>query len=342
MSGVTALPVIATLGARPALPFVLETRPFDSEGQLVQTILERLNSLQELATQSQNELVNLRRLNVEILEAMRQQPPRPEPVAPPPTTRVETAQRINLRLLGPFQAAVGESPIVSWPGKKARLLLAYLAMERGRMVPKDLLIELFWPGARSDRGANNLSIAIYQIRTSIAAISQQATQAVIVRQGLYGLDPALVDVDLWHLQSDLEKARQALERRESDRVHEHLLSAVGFYRDELLASDLYEEWTMEPRRTLGAACHKALAWLALESSEQGEWPGVLDFSRRMLQHDPCDEAAHRLLITAYWKMGNRRQAQQQYELCKEALDSELSVEPSEETRLLYAQVTKAG
>jgi DNA-binding SARP family transcriptional activator len=203
------------------------------------------------------------------------------------------------------------------------------------MVPKDVLIELFWPGARADRGANNLSIAIYQIRSSLAAVSAEAAQAITVRQGLYGLDASRVEVDLWELQAGLEKARHALlEQKDRATIQALLRSAVDLCRGELMASDPYEEWIVEPRRTLGAAWHQALTWLATDASIQADWLGVLDFAGQIVQRDPCDEAAHRLLINAHLRMGNRSQAAQQYQACVEILQNELGVRPSRETLAL--------
>jgi DNA-binding SARP family transcriptional activator len=334
MLGDIGRPPVATVGAYTALPFVLET-PSVSEISLLGAIIERLERLQDIAARSEVELTSLRRQNSELLDtvsrgfAMRlvdstpPVPPAVEELAPP---------KLRLRLLGPFEARVGNTAIATWPGRKARLLLAYLALERGRMVPKDVLIELFWPGARADRGANNLSIAIYQIRSSLAAVSAEAAQAVTVRQGLYGIDAARVEVDLWELQAGLDQARHALQEQKDKATIQALLSAaVDLCQGELMASDPYEEWLTEPRRALNAAWHQALVWLATDASIQEDWAGVLSFAGQILHRDACDEAAHRLLINAHLRLGNRAQALQQFQVCVEVLRNELGVRPSKET-----------
>jgi DNA-binding SARP family transcriptional activator len=58
---------------------------------------------------------------------------------------------------------------------------------------------------------------------------------------------------------------------------------------------------------------------------------VLDFAGQILQRDSCDEAAHRMLISAHLRLGNRSQAAQQYQVCVETLRDELGVRPSPET-----------
>jgi DNA-binding SARP family transcriptional activator len=338
MPGEALLSPVAVLGARPALPFTLETRSTHATAletprpDLIQVILNRLDLLQAISERSQLELTNLRELNAEILQAVNQRPAAPLPA---PDIAVDSRpavnQKLTLFLLGPFEARVGDRPVASWPGRKARQLLAYLALEKGRMVPKDVLIELFWPGARADRGANNLSIAIYQIRSSLAAVSREASEAITVRQGLYGIEMEGVGVDLWDLQAHLDQARRALERDDKPSVRAHLKDAVALCRGELMASDPYEEWTAEPRRRFNAAWHQALAWLATEASTQREWPSVVDYAGQILGRDACDEGAHRMIVNAHLMMGNRSLALQQYRACVEILRRELGVHPSPET-----------
>jgi DNA-binding SARP family transcriptional activator len=343
MPGEATLSPVAVLGAMPALPFILETRSTRTapsqapKPDVMQVILNRLDLLQAISERSQVELTSLRELNSEILQAVRR-PFEPAPpviaVQSPPAAR----QKLALSLLGPFEARVADRAVTNWPGRKARLLLAYLALEKGRMVPKDVLIELFWPGARADRGANNLSIAIYQIRTCLAAISREASEAITVRQGLYGIELDGVGVDLWDLHAHLDQARRALERDERQAVRAHLKDAVALCRGELLASDPYEEWTAEPRRRFNAAWHQALAWLATEASTQRDWPSVVDYAGQVLGRDACDEGAHRMIVHAHLMMGNRSLALQQYRACVEVLRRELGVHPSPETLKLASQL----
>ena len=335
MPGEAALSPTVTLGTRPVLPFILETPLESPEPDLLQVILRRLDRLQAISESSQVELTSLREISTEILDVVNQRLPATTSLPEPDSVAVAaTPHKLTLSLLGPFEAHVGERLVTSWPGRKARLLLAYLALEKGRLVPKDVLIELFWPGARTDRGANNLSIAIYQIRSSLAAISREASEVITVRQGLYGIGFEGVGVDLWDLQSHLDQARRALERNDTATVRAHLREAVTLCRGELMASDPYEEWTAEPRRRFNAAWHRALVWLATEASTQRDWPGVLDFAGQILGRDACDESAHCMIVNAHLMTGNRSLALQQYRACVETLRRELGVQPSDQTRRL--------
>jgi DNA-binding SARP family transcriptional activator len=329
----------------PSLPFVLGVQAPDApaeDNSRFDVILERLDSLQALATQSQTDLDLLRRMNSELLEIVRRV--QPDDAAPVPATSeaviadAPAGTSLSLRLLGSFDVQMRGQSIGKWPSRKARLVLAYLAIERGRMVAKDVLIDLFWPDAPPERGSNNLSIAIHQLRTALGAIDPDAAQCIVVRQGLYGVDAAKVSVDLWEFQNSLAEARRALERKDDASVRLSLAAATDICQGDLLESDPYEEWAGGPRRSLGVAFVQSLVWLAEDASKHGDWPRVLEYAARILQRDRCDEAAHRWLMTAHWKLGNRPQALQQYRLYEEALEEELGVQPSDEARLLREQI----
>ena len=328
----------------PTLPFVLGVVPTTEQDVRIETILMRIESLQTLAAESRRELDALRELSAEILEAVKARPSAmPEPAvlpteAPSENVEVKAAPLLRLRLLGSFDAHLRGQSIGRWPSRKARLLLAYLALERGRLVPKDVLIDLFWPDAPLERGSNNLSIAIHQLRTAMTAVEPESGQAIVVRQGLYGLLTDDVSTDLWDFQAQLADARRALERKDDDATRTTLSIAVSLCEGDLLESDPYEDWAVEPRRSLGAAYNHALAWLATDAARANDWARVIDLAGRILQRDRCDESAHRWLMTGYWKLGNRPQALQQYRVYEDTLQRELGVQPSAESRRLHEQI----
>jgi LuxR family maltose regulon positive regulatory protein len=330
---------VAVLGARPELPFVLQSLPIGLADPRIDAILHKLDSLLDSLSSSRLEMESLRQISLQVLQAVKSaRAERAVPHDAPETEAAVSSLPLQLRLLGPFEARVNDVAIRDWPSKKARLLLAYLALERGRMVPKDALIELFWPDTRLERGSNNLSIAVHQLRSMLARIDARLAQAMIVRQGLYGLDHSIVHADVWDLRASLAEARPYLERQDTDAARVRLVRAVSLCPGELLESDLYEDWLVEPRRWLSAAYLQALAWLASEASQRSDWASVLDFAARIVQRERCDEPAHRWLMQAHARMGNRSQALHQYQVCVENLMSDLGVDPTEETRRAYARI----
>jgi len=329
------------------LPFVLLEGPAPRlDVPEIGLLLDRLDVLRDLALETRRDLDALRRESSQILSDLGAFTARLLSV---PNAEAEAgtqvgpgpAARLTVRLLGSFEVRCGGSVLNAWPSKKARLLFAYLAMEPGRLVPKDVLVELFWPDASPARGSNNLSIAVHQLRSALKGSFPDGNHGVIVQKGLYGLDAEAAWVDVREFQACMAKARPGLEKGAKDQVRACLSEALALYRGDFMESDPYEEWTEEPRRSLGMLASRALAWLVEDAAEAGDWQRVLDYSARILERDACDEAGHRWAMAAHWRLGARTKALHQYEVCCSRLEAEIGARPAEETTRLYEQI-KSG
>lgn len=338
--------------AWPSLPFALSLADVPAD-PLPPALVTRLDALQQLAVETRNQIDLLRRESARVARVITSSwPPAPHskqslaytPAASPGKDGAPDAEeaRLTIFLLGTFEAGAKGKVVIHWPSRKSRLLLAYLALEQNRFVPKDVLIELFWPEFPPSRGSNNLSIAVHQVRSTLKKLAPGGDHILRVEQGLYGLEPTLVGwVDLHEFQRLLSEARLALRCQDRDVARERFLAAVNLYRGDFLESDLYEEWTAEPRRTTSAALARALAWLASDAAQRKDWERVLDHAGEIVRREPCDEEGHRLLITAYWQLGKRAHALRQCQACSERLLEDLGAEPSEETQSLFLKV-KSG
>ena len=98
---------------------------------------------------------------------------------------------LTFRLLGGFTVHAGDQLIDRWTSKKARQLLAFLAMTPDRAASRETLVEMFWPGSSPARGSNNLSIAVHHIRSRLGELVPGPDRGVSVRQATYLLDPDL-------------------------------------------------------------------------------------------------------------------------------------------------------
>lgn len=317
------------------LPFPLPGTTLAPDSSLA-VVIDQLDVLQRLASETRSEIDVLRRESAEVLRRMTSSFPTVDaPSAPADEGRAVGEPGVRFYLFASFEIRAGGQSVTRWTSRKSRLLLAYLAMDAKRLVPKEALIELFWPESPLERGSNNLSIAIYHIRAWLKELRPTGDHGICVRQGLYGLDPdAPFWVDVGEFRARLSRGRSSLQRGDREAARRDLAAAIELYRGDLLESDPYEEWTVEPRRTLGEAYRWAVARLAADAAEGSDWPAVEDYAKKIEQRDACDEEAHRWLIRAYWQTGRRSQALLQYRTCSERLRKELGVSPSAETEEL--------
>jgi DNA-binding SARP family transcriptional activator len=321
------------------LPFSLASVAPGPEPPLA-LVIGRLDLLQQLARDTRNEIDLLRRESAEVLRRVTTSFAAVDaPAAPAAEERAVVEPGLRFHLLGSFEIRAGGRAVTHGASRKPRLLLAFLAMDAKRLVPREVLIEQFWPESPVERGGNNLSIAIHHIRAWLRGLEPTGNDGICVRQGLYGLDPdAPFWVDVEEFRSNLSRGRSSLRQGDRDAARQHLAAAIDLYRGDFLESDPYEEWTVEPRRTFAEAYRWALAWLAAAAADGSDWLAVVDYAKRIEQRDPCDEEAHRWLIRAYWQTGRRSQALLQYRTCAERLREELGVSPSDETEELMLAV----
>src|SRR5690348_8982348 len=96
---------------------------------------------------------------------------------------------VELRLLGPVQARVDGRP-VALGARKQRLVLAILALEVGRQVPMDRLVDLVWPDGATRTAAHAVRVSVSGLRAALSGAVDIVTQGTGY---LLAADPATVD-----------------------------------------------------------------------------------------------------------------------------------------------------
>src|SRR5438105_13647785 len=99
---------------------------------------------------------------------------------------------LRLVLLGGFHARQPSGDTLSLPTKKARALLAYLALRPGQAHPRDKLATLLWGDSADAQARTSLRQALAALRKAVAAIPA----ALVVDGRTVGLDPASVEIDV--------------------------------------------------------------------------------------------------------------------------------------------------
>ena len=238
-------------------------------------------------------------------------------------------KHISLHLLGGFEACFANRSNVNFPTKKAKALLAYLALQPGQYHPRDKLAALLWGNASDNQARNNLRQTLALLRKAIA---HSASPCVISDGDTLYLDPAKIEVDVINFEQLCDQADPAALERAAELYHGVLLE--GFVLDE----ETFEEWMMSERQRLHERLMQALGKLLKHHLDTGEPEHGIQTAGRMLALDPLQENVHRALIRFYLQLGRRRSALQQYQICCEVLQKELGITPEAETEQLYQQM----
>ncbi len=227
--------------------------------------------------------------------------------------------RLGLVLLGGFAARVAPSgrPL-SLSLKKARAILACLALAPGGTRPRQTLTGLLWPEAGEAEARNNFRVTLSSLRTALAAAQLRCLH-------IDG-DTVLLDLDM--VDVDTVTLRRLVENGSPDALTE----ATRIYRGDLLAGlDLdeapFEEWLVGEREQLRilalGACEKILDHQLRTDADEA----ALASAMRLLSLDPLRDSVHATVMRLHAKHGRFGPALRQYNACALALQRDLGVAP---------------
>jgi DNA-binding SARP family transcriptional activator len=245
---------------------------------------------------------------------------------------------LTVYCFGSFQVYEDDHVIDEWASRKGKAIFKYLLMHRDRPVAKEQLMDLFWPNSRPDAARNNLNVAIYGLRQALRNGYPDFSH-IIFQDDCYILNPEMrlwVDVDAF--ESHLHQGNIYWQQNQQEQAVYEYQAAASLYQGEFLAEDRYEEWVFPRRQQLQEAYLEMLALLSRHYLDNEDFTACIDCSQKILNIESCQEAAHRHLMQAYYRLGQAYLAIRQYHECVTALQTELDVPPEDRTTKLYESI----
>jgi len=240
----------------------------------------------------------------------------------------------RIELLGRLCARQGAQEITRFRTQKTGALLAYLALNLPRSIPREALLDALWPEHDIDSARNSLSVALNSLRRQLEPPGVPSGAVLIADRSQVRLNPAAVTTDVAEFEAALQTAEQAATNNE--RVS-FLTSAVELYRGELLPGH-YALWVAAARDRLRDAYLAALRPLIRHLAQARDYERALDYAHRAVQADPLREESHRNLMRLYIALGRPAAAWEQYQELQRLLQEQLGTEPSAATRQLAEQL----
>ncbi len=232
---------------------------------------------------------------------------------------------IRLLLLGGFELRAPGDHAIRIALKKAKALLAFLALKPGQRHARDRLSALLWEESREAQARLSLRQALVNLRKALP----NAEQILAADAGTVSLLPDSIEVDVL-----------AFERLLAADTPESLVEAMGLYQGEFLEgftsrSMTFEDWLMAERSHLREQALAAMARLLDHYLGSGLMEPACRLAIRLLALDPLREAVHRTLMQIYAKQGRYAAALKQYRVCRAVLQRELGVGVEPQTHRLY-------
>ncbi len=237
---------------------------------------------------------------------------------------------LEFRLFGQFDVRVNGQPLTI-PSRLAQSLLAYLLVNRTTQHRRERLAGLFWPDTSETKARGSLRQELWRIRKAIDAVSLPHSDLLWRDDLSVGVDP--------HAEYRLDVA--VLEGLvTANPSTDDLMRALDVYQGDLLP-DFYDEWAAPERERLRALFEQQTKRLLDQLHAEQRWGEMLTWSELWIARARSPEPAFRALMVAHNALGNRSQVAAVFERCAAALKDDLGVEPSEQTRALFEQLSKA-
>lgn len=239
--------------------------------------------------------------------------------------------RLRIRLLGGLEIAGNSgagAPVLS---RKAKALVAYLALQRDQPQSREKLAALLWQDSPEEQARTNLRQVLSSIRKALN--DYEAPDLVADRNQI-----SLIGRNL-----DLDVAE--FERLVAEATPGALIKAATLYKGDLLDGfsvneDTFETWARDERERLRRQAANVLHELTAHYDAIGDTTHCVETATRLLSLDPLGEAAHRILMRTYAAQGRHASALKQFENCRKILRRELGVEPEPQTIALYRDIRK--
>jgi DNA-binding SARP family transcriptional activator/Tfp pilus assembly protein PilF len=224
---------------------------------------------------------------------------------------------LRLRTLGglSIEQSDGGAPSSAATSARRRLaLLAVLAVNAPRGVPRDKLLALFWPESDTDRARHALDQTLYSLKKDLGA------DALVVGREEPAFNPAAIT-------SDVEEFQTALAR--GDRV-----AAVELYKGPFLdgvfitGAPGFERWVDEERARLTREVEFALESLAAEAAGKGDHAGAVQRWQRLAAMEPRKTRVVLSLMTELAAAGDRAAALRHAEIYHTLVRDDLEAEPN--------------
>ncbi len=241
---------------------------------------------------------------------------------------------LAIRLFGALDLRYGDRLLSPLASARAETLLAYLVLHRDTPQSRQHLAFVLWPDSSEAQARTNLRHVLHDLRRALPDADRFLdVSARTLRwrtDAPYWLDVAVFEDALARAQDDTADGGLAA-----------LREAVAIYAGDLL-DGCYDDWLLAPARAAAPAISRG-ARAPGDAARGARRPCCrqVGYAERLIQNDPLNEQAYRLLMRLHAASGQLARALQTYHLCSATLERELGVEPSPATRAAYEALLPA-
>lgn len=249
------------------------------------------------------------------------------------------ATRCGLRVnaLGPLEVLVDGAPVPQkrWGYARAReLLVLLLSYPEGRT--REQIGEALWPGASAARVRNSVHVTLHHLRRTLGRAEWVRFDGE--RYRVAAIDGAPIAFDAAEVEAELAKTMRSARNGAVD--VDGLRRILDRYRGPFMDGESAGDWHLEHHDRLTRLYADALRLLGDALLAKGRYDEAADAFARLVRQEDLDEGAHRSLMTARARSGDRAGAMREYLRLETALRRELEAEPERASADLFHRIQR--
>lgn len=250
---------------------------------------------------------------------------------------------LNVQFFGNLSIDFNGEVVQKMNGKKNTSLLAYLLFHHNtpRFTHREIIMDKFWREFAPSSAKNSLNVAICSIRKKLLKTFKNQ-EIIVYEKEAYCINPELDMI------TDTDKFIHYWKQGRAIELSEGIEKALGIYhkatacyKEEFLTNMRSEDWCESERDNMREIYLFILNRLSAYFLKQKEYDKCIRLCRKMLKEDECMEEVHQILMRCFQAMNLTDLAVKQYFKCQKALETNLKLEPSDQTRGLFFSI-KSG
>lgn len=244
---------------------------------------------------------------------------------------------MQVRLLGVLEVIEDDGAVIVLRGTKLRRLVAILALQAGRVVSTDRLLEDLYGDDPPQTASNALQVLVSKLRRALAAGHSSAAPLVTRAPG-YLLEVEAANVDAMHFGALVAEGRSHLESERMAEASAVLVEALGLWRGAALVEFEYDNFATSERLRLDELRISATEDRIEADLQLGRHVDCSGELKTLVTAHPLRERAWAQLILALYRCGRQAEALRAFQQARTMLGKELGIEPGTELRRLETDI----
>jgi DNA-binding SARP family transcriptional activator len=236
---------------------------------------------------------------------------------------------LDIRLLGPLEVA-GDGGAIAVGGQKQRALLCLLALNAGRVVATDRLLDELWGEQPPRTAATSLQNMVSNLRKALGA------ERVVTKSPGYLLAVSPEETDLGRFERLVSDARMLAGEPRA----RALRAALGVWRGAPLADFAFEAFAQGEIRRLEELRLSTLEERIDADLDCGRHTELVGELESLVAEQPFREQLRAQEMLALYRSGRQAEALQAYHDGRRVLVDELGIEPGRPLQELFARILR--